>query len=84
MCKFCVDIMSYVHYDINIMYHTNKQTITNIPLTRSSGGFVTEKNTFPKKSHTALVRRSSSTDSLIVLYIDCVTNYCIGVDRSCN
>ena len=43
-----------------------KQTITNIPLTRSSGGFVTEKNTFPKKSHTALVRRSSSTDSLIV------------------
>ena len=58
-------------YDINIMYHTNKQTITNIPLTRSSGGFVTEKNTFPKKSHTALVRRSSSTDSLIVLYRLC-------------
>ena len=52
---------------IMILILPYKQTITNIPLTRSSGGFVTEKNTFPKKSHTALVRRSSSTDSLIVI-----------------
>ena len=60
-----------VYLGIILYYLTLTRNNKRLLLTRSSGGFVTEKNTFPKKSHTALVRRSSSTDSLIVLYRLC-------------